>query len=210
MLLDGMFGGLNEEQQEMLKLTLESCKNMYDMVSTVLFSYKFENEEIKLHCADINIIELTAECCNDLAKYANEKNLEILIKPKSKIGLIYADRTFIKRAIANILENSISYAFEKTKIEILIKNHNKNLEIQIISESPFIKKEALEMMFDKYRGQASYNKIGFCLKLHLAKQIIEAHNGELIAESKKSDKNIFGFIIPSSVNSQTSLEKVML
>lgn len=210
MLLDGMFGGLNEEQQEMLKLTLESCKNMYDMVSTVLFSYKFENEEIKLHCTDINIIELTAECCNDLAKYANEKNLEILIKPKSKIGQICADRTFIKRAIANILENSISYAFEKTKIEILIKNHNKNLEIQIISESPFIKKEALEMMFDKYRGQASYNKIGFCLKLHLAKQIVEAHNGVLIAESKKSDKNIFGFIIPSSVNSQTPLEKVML
>ena len=66
------------------------------------------------------------------------------------------------------------------------------------------------MMFDKYRGQASYNKIGFCLKLHLAKQIVEAHNGVLIAESKKSDKNIFGFIIPSSVNSQTPLEKVML
>ncbi len=210
MLIGGMFGDVTREQYEMLKMTLESCQNMYDMVSTVLFSYKFENEEIKLHNTDVDIIELTAECCNDLAKLANDKNIEIQIKPKPNIGFISADRNFMKRAVINILENSISYAFERTQIEILIKKVHDEIEMQIISESPFIKKEALEMMFDKYKGQSSYNKIGFCLKLHLAKQIIEAHNGILIAESKKTNKNTFGFFIPTGVQLETNLEKVML
>lgn len=210
MLLNGMFGELNEEQREMLKLIHESCRNMHDMVSTVLFSYKFENDEIKLHYVDVNIVELTAECCNDLSKQANERNLEILINPKSNNVVINADRTFLKRAISNILENSISYAFEKTKVEIIIKANHENLEFQIISDSPYIKQEAMDTMFDKYRGQSSYNKIGFCLKLHLAKQIIEAHNGILIAESKKSNKNTFGFLIPQVITYQQDSEKVML
>ena len=206
MLINGMFGELNAEQKEMLKLILDSCNNMYDMVSTVLFSYKFENEEIKLQHNAVNLVELTAECCNNLAKKANEKNLEIIIRPDANIYTINGDKNFLQSAISNILENSISYAFERTKAEIIIKKNHDNLEFRIITDSPFIKEEALSAMFDKYRGHSSYNKIGFCLKLHLAKQIIEAHGGSLIAESRKNDKNTFGFVIPLSKNIASSSE----
>lgn len=209
MLIKGMFGEMNEEQTEMLKMTLESCKNMYDMVSTVLHSYKFENNEIKLNYTDISLTEIAAECCNDLAKHASEKNIEIQIKPKTKKDIIRADRSFIKRAISNILENSISYAFERTNIEIIIKEKDNIASLLIKTNSPFIKKEAIKTMFDKYLGQTSYNKIGFCLKLHLSKQIIEAHSGHIIAESKETNHNTFGFSIPSRIELK-NLQEIML
>lgn len=210
MLIKGMFGELNEEQTEMLKMTLESCQNMYDMVSTVLYSYKFENNEIKLNYTDVSLTELAAECCNDLAKQANEKNIEIHIKPKSKNDIIRADRGFIKRAISNILENSISYAFERTNIEIIIKEKDNNTAMQIKTHSPFINKEAIKTMFDKYLGQTSYNKIGFCLKLHLSKQIIEAHNGIILAESKETNRNTFGFSVPKCLVETNITKEVMI
>lgn len=210
MLIKGMFGELNDEQTEMLKMTMESCQNMYDMVSTVLYSYKFENNEIKLNYTDVCLTELAAECCNDLAKQSNEKGIEILIKPKTKNDTLKADRSFIKRAVSNILENSISYAFERTKVEIIIKETKDSLKLKIKTESPFIKKDAIKTMFDKYLGQTSYNKIGFCLKLHLSKQIVEAHFGKIIAKSKETNMNTFGFSLPKSAVEAKLKEKVML
>lgn len=197
LLLKGVFGKVNPEQLELLNLTLDSCKNMYTLVSTILYSYKFDNAEIKLNTENVNIMEMLIDCCDEVSKYAKEKNIEIIVDTSLTKSVIEADSKFLKYAILYLIENSISYAYEKTKLKVDLFEENNEIAFKIQSEGPYISKDNMAVMFDQYLGQTeSYNKIGFCLKLYYSSQIIRAHKGQIVVDSDPSNKNTFGFKIP--------------
>lgn len=199
LLLKGTFGEVLHAQKEVIELTHESCRLMYNMVSTILNSYKFDNKEIRLCYSRTPIIDVIMECCDELERQIQDKKVEIVINSKIKSTRICADRKFIKSAILYMIENSISYAYENTKVIICVEETNNEIIFTINTKSPYIPKGTLNSMFDRYLGQtANYNKIGFCLKLYYTSQIINAHLGEIIAESDKSNKNTLGFKIPKN------------
>lgn len=190
-------GNINPEQKELLELTLESCNHMYNLVSAILYSYKFDNDEIQLSTTSMNISDLLSECCEESQKLAKEKNIEIIVNPFLRQTLISADRKFLKEAILYLIENSISYAYENTKINVELYEENDEVIFKINTDSPYIPENMLHSMFDRYLGQtATYNKIGFCLKLYYSSQIIHAHKGTVVAYSDPSNKNTLGFSIP--------------
>lgn len=207
MILKGTFGEVNSSQREILELTINSCDNIYNMVSTIISSYKLENNEIKLNYAGINFNGLVMECCEIMQNAADEKNIEFIIKPCSYNNLITADSSYLKTAVIFLLENSISYAYHDSKIEICINNDGNNLTFEIITQSPFIPEDTLNTMLHQYMGQISnYNKIGFCMKLNYCNQVIKAHNGHIIAESKLSNENKLGFQMPVLLVSTESFQ----
>lgn len=197
LLLKEIFGKLSPEQKELLELTLESCNHLYNLISTIQYSYKFDNDEIILAPADVNILDIITECCDEVSKLAKERHVEIVINPFLKHNEIKADKKFLKDAILYLIENSISYAYENTKIYVELSDENNELSLKIHTRSPYIPENLLHTMFDKYLGQTeTYSKIGFCLKLYYSSQIIQAHNGKILAYSDPLNKNTFGFTIP--------------
>lgn len=200
MLLNGNFGEISSDQKEILELTLNSCENIYNMVSTILSSYKLENNEINLNYTEINFNELVIECCDTMQKIADEKNIKFIIKPKTEKNMVCADEHYLKTAVLFLIENSISYSYQNSYIEISIGEQDNNLDFKILAKSPYIPEENLKSMLHKYMGQISnYNKIGFCMKLNYCNQVVKAHKGQIIASSSKNNENTLGFDIPLSI-----------
>ena len=126
-----------------------------------------------------------------------EKNVSIRINTEGTFFDTECDRMQIKRVVTNILGNAISYAYNNTEIVITIKQNENNISFEAKNESPYINPETIEGLFKKYVSHAAkYNKIGVGLGLYLSKQIIDAHNGDIYAQSFKENYNIFGFNIP--------------
>ena len=170
---------------------------MYEMLSTLLSTYKYENGDFILNYEKCNIISLVEEVCNELEAILKEKNVNICIKTEGENFDIECDRVQVKRVITNILGNAISYAYNDTEIVITIKQQENNISFEAKNESPYINPETMESLFKKYVSHAAkYNKIGVGLGLYLSKQIIEAHNGDIYAQSFKENYNIFGFVLP--------------
>lgn len=197
LVLKEIFGKVSPEQKELLELTLESCNHLNQLISAIQYSYKFDNNEITLDPTDVNIMNILTECCDEVANLAKERQIEIIIKPDLRKNKIKADKKFLKDAILHLIENSISYAYEQTKINVELCDEDEELVLKIHTESPYIPEHLLYKMFDRYLGQTKvYNKIGFCLKLYYTSQIIQAHKGKILAYSDPSNKNTFGFTIP--------------
>ena len=66
LLLNDHMGPLNGEQRELLTLTKDSCNFMYEMLSTLLSTYKYENGDYVLNYEKCNIISLAEEAINEL------------------------------------------------------------------------------------------------------------------------------------------------
>ena len=197
LLLNDHLGPLNNEQKELLTLTKDSCNFMFEMLSTLLSTYKYENGDYTLNCENCNIISLAEESVNELEAMLKEKNVTVHISTEGSQFNTKCDRMQIKRVMTNLLGNAISYAYDNTQIDITIKQDEDGIGFEAKNESAYINPETMNNLFKKYVSHAAkFNKVGVGLGLYLSKQIINAHNGEIYAKSFEDNHNIFGFVLP--------------
>ena len=197
LLLNDHMGPLNADQRELLELTKDSCNFMYEMLSTLLSTYKYENGDYVLNYERCNISSLVEEAINEIETMLKEKNVTIHINKEGKTFDTDCDRMQIKRVLTNLLGNAISYAYNNTQILINIKQDENSISFDAKNESAYINPETMNNLFKKYVSHAAkFNKVGVGLGLYLSKQIIDAHNGEIYAKSYEDNHNIFGFSVP--------------
>lgn len=210
LLLSGQLGAFNEDQKEMLKLTLDSCNYMYDMVYTLLSTYKFENGDITLNYSSFDIVKMIKESINEISNLTAENQVTIEFDDSFE-QYVDADKIELKRVIINLLSNAINYAYKKTEVTVTVNRCGKNLEVRVQNSSPYIEPAALSDLFRKYVTHSDkFNKVGIGLGLYLSKRIVEAHEGQIIAESSKKQRNTFGFIIPLTSSKAVANQVEML
>ena len=197
LLLNEHIGPLNNEQKELLTLTKDSCNFMYEMLSTLLSTYKYENGDYSLNYEKCNIISLVEESINELDAMLKEKNVTVHVHTEGSNFDTDIDRMQIKRVLTNILGNSISYAYDDTQIIVTIKQDENGIAFEAKNKSAYINSETMDNLFKKYVSHAAkFNKVGVGLGLYLSKQIIDAHNGNIYAKSFEDNSNVFGFTLP--------------
>ena len=197
LLLNEHMGPLNDEQKELLTLTKDSCNFMYEMLSTLLSTYKYENGDYVLNYEKCNIISLAEESINELEAMLKEKNVTVHVHTEGSNFDTELDKMQIKRVMTNLLGNAISYAYDNTQIIVTIKQDENGIGFNAKNKSTYINPETMNNLFKKYVSHAAkFNKVGVGLGLYLSKQIINAHNGEIYAKSFEDNHNIFGFVLP--------------
>ncbi len=197
LLSNDKIGRTNKKQKEIVDLTLESCNQMYEMLSTILAAYRYENKDIKLFYEKINIVQMIEECYNGLFNSLNNKNLKIRVLAKDKNSIIQADKIQIRKAFENLIKFSISSAAENSIIICDAVNKNGKVNLSISFENQYLKTDLLQNMLKKYTTSAEkMDKIGCSLDLYLAKQIISAHNGKLEIKGLKPNLNVCKIEIP--------------
>lgn len=199
-LLSESLGSLNDDQKEMLQQTLNSNIYMSNMISTILATYKAESREKKLKYSEFDFFELVNSTCKEISNLAMTKNQNLILKSEMKDTKVFADELQIKRAFMNLVSNAITYGYENTDIEIKIEDKDEVTMCNVTNKSRYIPAEKLKEMFEKFKTSAGakFNKASTGLGLFLSKKIINAHNGEIHANSTEDEICTFGFSIPKS------------
>lgn len=193
MVIEEKFGKLNEEQKDILSEILNSENFMLEVVANALFLMRYENEKPKLKLEKIDVKDEINTCVEMIKNYAQEKSQKIIIKAKDNIK-INADKILIQKIILNLLTGSINNGFENSDIEILVKENNKKVSFQAKNKSAYMTKEKITSLFQEKKELSDFNQLGMSLNLNIAKKLIQAHNWEIVAKSKKDNSTVFGFI----------------
>ncbi len=199
LIVNEKMGKINEGQREILNLTLDSCYCMYDMLSTLLTTYKYENNDVTLNYEKIQMLKLLDDCFAKMYKTMHHKNIHIKVNAKDKFVSFYADKNQMKKAFENLINYCVSSAYENTEIicEIGKQSGQNNIFVSLGFESPYVSSETIRNMFRMYTTSSEkMDKVGSSLGLYLAKQIINAHNGKINVESKMSNYNNYNIELP--------------
>ena len=187
---------INQDEKDLIELTLNSCNYMQKLIETFNFVHKLNYEEIILNYEKFSLISLIENTINELKILLKYYNLNVEFKYDEEI-VVNADKLQIKRVLDNLISNSINYAFKNSTIYISTEAKKGEISIEIRNNSPYIEPKILKEIFEKFKTYPSnYNKAGVGLGLYLSKEIIHAHFGKMIAKSYPDNINIFGFIIP--------------
>src|ERR1041385_4267704 len=106
------------------------------------------------------------------------------------------DRARVDQILSNLVSNSIKYAPGKP-VDVVLERAGDRARIVVRDHGMGIPPADQERIFDRFeRAVASQNYGGFGLGLWIARQLVEAHGGEISVESKIGDGAAFIVELP--------------
>lgn len=196
--LQGMFGEINDTQKDILEQMYRSVRFEMDMVMTVLDTYKMDSGNINFKKEEFNIVNNLKDVCFEFTKLL-DKSEEMDIKLNVYNDTVIADKMHIRRVMYNIISNAIKYKKDGTKIIVALQEDENNFEFKVTNIGVHYSEKELEQFFERYYTKESmFQRLSTGLGLYLSKQIIDAHNGKMIAQSTEDGINTFGFVLNKS------------
>jgi signal transduction histidine kinase len=118
-----------------------------------------------------------------------KKNISLEVNVTPPLSTIEADPGRMTQVLTNILDNATRHTPEGGRITISTRQVGDNVELAIQDSGPGVPAEVLERIFERfYRTDSSRQRDGETggsgLGLAIAKSIVQAHGGQLSAESE--------------------------
>lgn len=189
--LNNTFGEITPVQREVLTEFQKSAKYLISIVSDMLSSYLYENNQIRLNKELFDFSLFMEEIINELSVCLNGKQIFLEISPV----YLFADKNQIKRTVINLISNAITYSSKNAVIKVKAKIFNGRFIFSINNKSSYLLPKDIKELFEKFRTKNPY---GSGLGLYIVKQIVEAHSGNIFVERGKDNTCTFGFKIPVS------------
>ena len=186
-----------EEIQKYSSVAYEKSKRLQSMMDDLVEFTSLDQANVKIHMATINITELILQIVDEFYPTFQEHHITPEVKISQNNLFINGDGQLIARVFDNLLSNAVKYGQDGKKIKIEVINDEETVTIKIMNYGNPIDSADLPYIFDKfYRSDASRSSStgGTGLGLAIAKNIIQIHNGEILATSHQ-DKTTFIVIL---------------
>lgn len=131
-----------------------------------------------------------------------EKNIELLMPKSEPEHWVIADRDKLLQALRNLVENCWKYTPAEGTVAISISAVESGIQVALENSGPGIVKEDLPYVFERFfradrsRSRGAGDAGGAGIGLAITKELIEAHGGQVGAESQPGKTHIW-FTLPS-------------
>lgn len=122
------------------------------------------------------------------------------VKLNCEVDIIHADTYMLETIFNNLLENAIKYSGENPKMEIIVKQNEKFIEIIISDQGTGITAEEKQQIFKKfYRvgNEISRSQKGSGLGLFITSEFVQLHKGRIKCENNKPAGTKFIIELPN-------------
>jgi heavy metal sensor kinase len=198
----GLQRTLSQEQyQHVIASMLEEVDQLTNMVSTMLTIARADAGQLQLQRTMFPLKDLLSDVVGIVGILAEEKEQTIQEVIECD-ECVQADRSFLRLAIVNILDNAIKYTRPGGSICIRMKRSDspsRTVELSVEDDGPGISEESRERIFDRFYRvdkDRSRDAGGAGLGLAIAKWAIEAHGGKIGFRPSPKKGSIFYIQLP--------------
>lgn len=193
-------------EKEFMNIIVEETDHIENLIDNLLDSSTFSwKGEIELKKELISIPQIVCKVLRDQS-YRN-KNHEFIVNFPKDFPLVEADSTRVEQVLRNLVDNSVKYSKEETKIEIKGKVTAIEVVVSVSDQGIGINSEHLKWLFEKFFRTTDgimENKKGIGLGLPFARQIILSHGGRIWAKSKVNHGTTLYFTLPTGKHTDES------
>lgn len=176
-----------------------ASRNMLELVNDLLDVAKIEAGKFDLNIQEYDIVALLKEQIQTFKALAETKHLELKVTLPEKF-VLKCDKIRISQAFENLLSNAIKYSDGGEIMTSFAQDQQKHIAIISVKDTGVgIAREDLPMLFSKFRQLKNVDNArkGTGLGLVVTKGIVEAHGGEIWAESPGENMGTtFSFSLP--------------
>ncbi len=201
MLAGGIAGPLSAQADEYVAAILESVARLSGQIENVLDLSQSEAGALPIAEADIDLRTMLNELAESRRKAAKAKTQDLDIQIGEKVGILRGDAKRLGQAIGHILDNAIAYTPKKGRILLHASLKGKHTQIIVSDNGPGMDARTVARVLDGFgRSQRGENSKDDSpaggLGLPLAKQLVEAHGGQLYILSEPGEGTVVTVVLP--------------
>ena len=198
-LLERMFGELNERQDDYLRDIWSSGKHLLELLNDILDLSKIEAGQMVLNRSEFAVRESLEYCLSMVRERALKKRILLSLEVDPEVGLLDADLLRFKQVGLNLLSNAVKFTPDGGRVDVRASIRGQDLIVEVADTGPGVPAEDRQRIFDSFQQGAllPQQAEGTGLGLTLSKRILELHGGRIWVESEAGNGSTFGFALPT-------------
>jgi signal transduction histidine kinase len=197
-LLDRMFGDVNEKQEEYLRDICESGSHLLSLINDILDLSKVEAGRMELELSDFDLPNAIENALILVRERASRRGIMLGSTIDKRLGMIGGDERKVKQVLLNLLSNALKFTPEGGRIDVSAGVHDDVAEVSVLDTGVGIAPEDQDAVFEEFRqvGAADKKAEGTGLGLALSRKFIELHGGRIWVKSQVGIGSTFTFTLP--------------
>jgi len=197
-LLEKMFGQLNDKQEEYVDDIFTSGKYLLDLINDILDLSKIEAGKVELEPKVLVLRKLLQGSLVMVKEQALAHGIALQMDIADDLGPVIGDEQKIKQILFNLLSNAMKFSDGgPAKIHIGVEEKEDEWWVSVRDEGIGIAPEASERIFVMFQRLHTDTEIpGTGIGLAICKRIVERHGGRIWVESQPGAGSTFIIAIP--------------
>jgi signal transduction histidine kinase/CheY-like chemotaxis protein len=198
-LLERMFGELNERQDDYLRDIWSSGKHLLELLNDILDLSKIEAGQMVLNRSEFAVRESLEHCLSMVRERALNQRILLSLEVDPQVGLLDADRLRFRQVVLNLLSNAVKFTPDGGRVDVRASLRDQDLVVEVVDTGPGVTAEDRQRIFDAFQQGARLPRQteGTGLGLTLSKRILELHGGRIWVDSEAGQGSTFGFALPA-------------
>jgi signal transduction histidine kinase len=201
-LIQRMFGELNEKQDEYLKDIYASGQHLLSLINDILDLSKIEAGRMELEATDFDLPSAIDNALILVRERATRRGITLGRTIDERLGMLRGDERKVKQVLLNLLSNALKFTPEGGRIDVRAGVHDEVAEIAVTDTGVGIAPEDHEAVFEEFRqvGTADKKIEGTGLGLALSRRFIELQGGRIWVKSEVGKGSTFTFTLPLTID----------
>lgn len=184
---DGTIQG-ESQMKEVFKKIKVSADKLVTLLNNLLDLHHIEDGKMHYEFQQLELNKLLGDIAENFQIVLKQKNLEMKVEKLKKDALVNADIYKLSQVFQNLIDNAIKYT-DTGWVNVKIEEDGKNYIVRISDSGRGISAELLPKLFQKFiRGVEERQILGTGLGLYISREIVDAHQGKIWAESEGEGK----------------------
>jgi signal transduction histidine kinase len=198
-LLDDQREKLTPEQRDDVTTVVSASQHLLELIEEVLDVSAIASGQVTLRLGDVDICKILSEAAKAQRPIVQGKGVEVRLDLPTPAPHIRGDERRLRQVITNIISNAVKFT-EKGGIDIAARRRGFEVEITVKDTGPGIAAEQLPKLFREFvqLGSLRQRAHGTGLGLAICKRLVNAHRGEVSAESEIGVGSTFKVVLPVS------------
>jgi signal transduction histidine kinase len=186
-----------DTRREFLSIIDRESDRLAELISNLLDMSRVEAGTLRVEPEETDLGLLITETADEFQRMTRRHHIQTRLPRQGR--LVLADPRRARQVLRNLVENAVKYSPNGGQITITAQQLDTHMQTSVADEGIGIEPAQLSRIFDRFYqvDSASTRKVGGSgLGLSICKAIIEAHGGQIWAESEPGVGSMFTFTVP--------------
>ena len=172
-----------------LGLIQKNANRLLRVINQILDFRKVEGKQEKLAVREIDLVPFVGEIKSYFDSMASVRAIAYTFTSSIKQCTLWIDPDLLERVFFNLLSNAFKFTPEGGSVRIELTEEGDRVFIQVIDTGSGIQPGNLPHLFDRFYTED--RSMGTGIGLHLVKEYIHMHGGEIRVESEPGQRTTF-------------------
>ncbi|WP_163867781.1 HAMP domain-containing sensor histidine kinase [Myxococcus eversor] len=193
---EGMVGAVTEKQADLLFAAREDCERLQGIVDDLLDLSRIQAGQLRLEVRRVSPAELVDAALDSQRAAAGERGVRLAKQVGMDVESVDVDPDRLGLVLGNLVGNGVKHTPAGGEVEVRVAREGTRVRFEVRDTGEGIAPEQQGRIFEKFYRAPGAPVGGAGLGLSIAKEVVQAHGGELGVVSAPGRGSTFWFTLP--------------